>query len=81
MVQDTIYLSIYFVAFEKNVHFTAVGRSVLNMLVRSCWLMGATEFFYILETFCLVVLSIIEGKVFQSPSIIVGLSYFAFQFN
>ena len=60
---------------EKNVYSDVVEWHVLQMLIRSCWLV-VVSFFVSLMIFCLVVLSVAEREVLKPPTIVVDLSIF-----
>lgn len=54
-------------ALEKGVYSAVVGWSVLQIFIRSCWPVVLLNSLISLLTFCLVVLSIAEGGVLESP--------------
>lgn len=67
------YLGICFGALKKNVYYAVVGRYVLKMSVRSCWLMMMISISVLI--FCLVLL-IVERGVLKFTALVMNLSDF-----
>lgn len=61
--------------FEKAVYSTVIGKSVLQISIRSNWVIMFKSL-NSLWNFCLVVLSTIESRVLNSPNIIAEFSIF-----
>ena len=59
---------------EKNVYSVLILWSTLSVSVTSCWLVVLLKSSVSLLIFCIVVLSIIEGGVLESPTLTAELT-------
>lgn len=79
MTQDMVYLGEFSLALEKYIYYV-LRCSVLQMFIRSFWLMVLFNSSIFLLIFCLIVLSIAENYMLKLPTIIVDLSIPLFSF-